>query len=46
MGEPEDDSRERLGLLYEAIRALAPLDRTLVLLSLDGLPYPTARSPR
>jgi len=37
--EPEDGSRERLALLYEAIRALAPLDRTLVLLSLDGLPY-------
>ncbi|WP_224250080.1 RNA polymerase sigma factor [Hyalangium gracile] len=38
-GPPEDDSRERLTLLYEAIHALAPLDRTLVLLSLDGLPY-------
>ncbi|WP_224368823.1 RNA polymerase sigma factor [Hyalangium versicolor] len=38
-GPPEDDSREQLALLYEAIHALAPLDRTLVLLSLDGLPY-------
>lgn len=38
-GAPEDDSRERLALLYEAIHALVPLDRTLVLLSLDGLPY-------
>ncbi len=29
----------RLALLYDAIHRLAPLDRSLVLLSLDGVPY-------
>lgn len=30
---------ERLAALYAAIRALPPLDRSLILLSLDGLSY-------
>jgi RNA polymerase sigma factor (sigma-70 family) len=36
---PADDSGERLELLYTAIRALEPLDRSLVLLQLDGVSY-------
>lgn len=38
---PETSSRERetLELLYEAIRRLPPLDRSLVLLQLDGVSY-------
>ncbi len=33
------DDRERLELLYAAIRRLPPLDRSLLLLSLDGVGY-------
>ena len=38
---PETSSRERetLELLYEAIRRLPPLDRSLILLQLDGVSY-------
>lgn len=36
--EPRDDT-ERLELLYAGIRRLAPLDRSLILLSLDGVSY-------
>ncbi len=34
--DPRDDLLERL---YAAIRQLPPVDRSLILLSLDGLPY-------
>jgi RNA polymerase sigma factor (sigma-70 family) len=36
---PGNDPSERLELLYTAIRALEPLDRSLVLLQLDGVSY-------
>jgi RNA polymerase sigma factor (sigma-70 family) len=36
---PGDGPAERLELLYTAIRALDPLDRSLVLLQLDGVSY-------
>ncbi|MCI0573753.1 MAG: sigma-70 family RNA polymerase sigma factor [Myxococcaceae bacterium] len=38
---PDEDAatRERLEQLYAALRTLEPLDRTLMLLSLDGLSY-------
>jgi RNA polymerase sigma-70 factor (ECF subfamily) len=36
---PGDDPGERLALLYTAIRALEPIDRSLVLLQLDGVSY-------
>lgn len=38
-GRSRSDSPARLESLYTAIRSLAPLDRSLVLLSLDGLGY-------
>jgi RNA polymerase sigma-70 factor (ECF subfamily) len=36
---PDDGPAERLELLYGAIRALEPVDRSLVLLQLDGVSY-------
>jgi DNA-directed RNA polymerase specialized sigma24 family protein len=36
---PAGGERDRLDRVYEAIRALPPLDRSLLLLSLDGLSY-------
>ena len=36
---PTDAERDRLERVYAAIRALPPLDRSLLLLSLDGLSY-------
>jgi RNA polymerase sigma-70 factor (ECF subfamily) len=36
---PETDTPRRLDRLYEAIHELAPLDRSLLLLSLDGVAY-------
>lgn len=36
---PARDERERVEQLYAAIRRLPPLDRSLVLLSLDGIAY-------
>jgi RNA polymerase sigma-70 factor (ECF subfamily) len=38
-GEPDSLTDERLALLYAAIHQLKPLDRSLILLSLDGLSY-------
>ncbi len=38
-GAASDDERHRLDCLYAAIRSLPPLDRSLVLLSLDGVSY-------
>lgn len=37
--EPDSLTDERLAKIYAAIRALKPLDRSLMLLSLDGLSY-------
>jgi RNA polymerase sigma-70 factor (ECF subfamily) len=34
-----DDQQQRLDWLYGLIRELAPLDRTLLMLQLDGLPH-------
>lgn len=36
---PEDDDREALGRIYAAIRRLPPVDRSLILLQLDGVSY-------
>lgn len=36
---PESRDRERLRWLYARIHALPPVDRTLILLSLDRIPY-------
>ena len=36
---PGDGPADRLELLYTAIRALEPIDRSLVLLQLDGVSY-------
>ena len=38
-GEPDSLTDERLMKLYAAIRQLKPVDRSLILLSLDGLSY-------
>lgn len=38
-GRSRGDTPARLEALYAAIRSLAPLDRSLILLSLDGLGY-------
>lgn len=38
-GTPIDEPDERLGTLLQAIDALEPLDRALILLYLDELPY-------
>lgn len=38
-GEPDSLTDERLRKLYSAIRQLKPVDRSLILLSLDGLSY-------
>jgi len=38
-GEPDSLTDERLAKLYAAIRLLKPVDRSLMLLSLDGLSY-------
>lgn len=38
-GEPDPLSDERLAKIYSAIHLLKPLDRSLMLLSLDGLSY-------
>ena len=38
-GEEDSSTDERLAHLYAAIRLLKPLDRSLILLSLDGLSY-------
>jgi RNA polymerase sigma factor (sigma-70 family) len=37
--EPDSLTDERLAKLYSAIRQLKPVDRSLILLSLDGLSY-------
>ncbi len=37
--EPDSATDERLARLYSAIRQLKPLERSLILLSLDGLSY-------
>lgn len=39
----DPETQRQLERLYEAIRSLPPLDRTLVLLYLDDLPYATIR---
>lgn len=39
VGEPEARNREALEILYANIRRLAPVDRSLILLHLDGLSY-------
>jgi RNA polymerase sigma-70 factor (ECF subfamily) len=38
-GTPDSLTDERLARLYAAIHQLKPLDRSLILLSLDGLSY-------
>lgn len=38
-GEPDTLADERLARLYSAIHQLKPLDRSLILLALDGLSY-------
>jgi RNA polymerase sigma factor (sigma-70 family) len=39
IGRARADTPARLESLYSAIRSLAPIDRSLILLSLDGLAY-------